>query len=88
MVQVNYYLIEEKNVVDSSRLQEARLRENLSQQRLGELIGKDQQYISKLERGVLPGMTVETLERLADTLQCTTDYLLGRVPSCVHIDIE
>ena len=68
-------------MVDGSRLQQARLRVNLSQQRLGELIGKDQQYVSKLERSVLPGITVETLERLADTLQCTTDYLLGR-PSC------
>jgi transcriptional regulator with XRE-family HTH domain len=75
-------------VVDGSRLQQARLRENLSQQGLGELIGKDQQYVSKLERGVLPGMTVETLERLADTLQCTTDYLLGRVACCGHENTE
>ena len=75
-------------MIDGARLQEARLRENLSQQRLGELIGKDQQYISKLEREVLPGMTVETLERLANALKCTTDYLLGRVDCCVHEDTE
>jgi len=51
---------------------------NLSQGVLGKLIEKDGQYISKLERGILPGMTVETLERLADALGCTTDELLGR----------
>ena len=42
------------------------------------LAGQDQQYISKLEREVLPGMTVETLERLCDALEVSTDYLLGR----------
>ena len=51
---------------------------NLSQGALGKLIEKDGQYISKLERGILHGMTVETLERLADALGCTTDELLGR----------
>jgi DNA-binding Xre family transcriptional regulator len=33
---------------------------------------------SKLEREILHGITVETLERLADVLDCTTDELLGR----------
>jgi transcriptional regulator with XRE-family HTH domain len=60
------------------RLRQARQRAQLSQQRLGELIGQDQQYISKLERDVLPGMTVETLEQLCNALKVSADYLLGR----------
>lgn len=63
-------------MVQGDRLRKARQRVQLSQQRLGVLIGHDQQYISKLERGVLPGMTVETLERLCRALQVSTDYLL------------
>ena len=48
----------------------------MTQTRLGALIGQDQQYVSKLERGRCRGMTVETLERLCRALQVSTDYLL------------
>ena len=65
-------------MIRGDRLRNARQRVEMSQQRLGELVGQDQQYISKLEREVLPGMTVETLERLCDALEVSTDYLLGR----------
>jgi len=65
-------------MLDRDRLRRARQRVLLSQQRLGELIGQDQQYISKLERGILPGMTVETLERLCRVLKVSADYLLGQ----------
>jgi transcriptional regulator with XRE-family HTH domain len=65
-------------MIQSDRLRQARQRAHLSQQQLGALIGQDQQYVSKLERAILPGMTVETLERLAHTLDVSTDYLLGR----------
>jgi len=63
-------------MLDGERLREARQWAQLSQQRLGELIGQDQQYVSKLERGVLPGMTVETLERLCGVLQVRAGWLL------------
>ena len=65
-------------MIQGERLRQARQGAQLSQQRLGELIGQDQQYISKLERGVLPGMTVETLEQLCNALKVSADYLLGR----------
>jgi transcriptional regulator with XRE-family HTH domain len=65
------------DMLDGNRLREARQAAKLSQQRLGEMIGQDQQYVSKLERGVLPGMTVETLERLCSVLSVSADYLLG-----------
>ena len=45
---------------------------------LGDEIGQDQSYVSRLERGELTEITVTTLERLADVLRVSTDYLLGR----------
>jgi len=65
-------------MIHGELLRQARQQAQLSQQRLGELIGQDQQYISKLERSVLPGMTVETLEQLCNALKVSADYLLGR----------
>ena len=61
---------------DRIRLRRHTLR--MSQQRLGELIAQDQAYVSKLERGVIDSMTIGTLERLADALHVSTDYLLNR----------
>jgi transcriptional regulator with XRE-family HTH domain len=72
-------------MLDRQFLRQARERVHLSQQALGAQIGQDQQYISKLERGVLENMTIGTLLRLADVLHCTTDELLGRPqPQVVH----
>jgi transcriptional regulator with XRE-family HTH domain len=50
----------------------------MSQESLGKAIGLDQQYISKLERGVITEITVTTLARLADALGESMDYLAGR----------
>jgi transcriptional regulator with XRE-family HTH domain len=66
-------------MLDTERLRMKRLKLRLSQQKLGELIGQDQAYISRLERGVITDITIATLERLADALQTSADYLLGRV---------
>jgi transcriptional regulator with XRE-family HTH domain len=68
-------------MIKGERLREVRQQRQWTQEYLGKVIGQDGQYISKLERGVLPGMTVEILERLADALRCSTDYLLGREPA-------
>lgn len=49
----------------------------LSQSELAEKIGLQKQNVSVYERGVkVP--TVEKLVVIADTLQCSTDKLLGR----------
>ena len=49
----------------------------LSQSELAEKIGLQKQNVSAYERGVkVP--TVEKLVAIADTLQCSTDKLLGR----------
>jgi transcriptional regulator with XRE-family HTH domain len=55
-----------------------RTQKGLSQEGLGKLVGKPGSYISKLERGVLTSISTTTLERLADALRCSTDYVLGR----------
>jgi transcriptional regulator with XRE-family HTH domain len=67
-------------MLQKDRLLQLRMQRGLSQEGLGKLVGKPGTYISKLERGVLTSMSTTTLERLADTLKCTTDYLLGREP--------
>ena len=65
-------------MLDRDRLRMSRLRLRLTQERLGKEIGQDQSYVSRLERGDFTEITVTTLERLADALQVSTDYLLGR----------
>ncbi len=65
-------------MLDADRIRLCRLKLRLSQQRLGDLVGQDQAYISRLERGWITDITVRTLERLADVFGETTDYLLGR----------
>ena len=59
-------------------LKKLRHQAGLTQGELAERIGKSQGYIGDLERGDRRGLTVTTLERLADVLGCTTDELLGR----------
>jgi transcriptional regulator with XRE-family HTH domain len=65
-------------MLDGSKIKERRERSELSQERLGRLIGQDGQYVSKLERGIRQNITTDTLEQLATVLDCSTDYLLGR----------
>ena len=65
-------------MLQRQRVFELRTQKGLSQEGLGKLVGKPGSYISKLERGVLTSMSTTTLERLADALQCSADYLLGR----------
>jgi transcriptional regulator with XRE-family HTH domain len=68
----------EHHTLHVERLRMRRLKLRLSQQRLGKMIGHDQGYISRLERGEITDITVRTLARLADALCVSTDYLLGR----------
>lgn len=65
-------------MLDKDRLRLSRLQLRLTQQQLGSMIRQDQSYISRLERGDFTEITVTTLERLADALHVSADYLLGR----------
>jgi transcriptional regulator with XRE-family HTH domain len=65
-------------MLDRDRLRMARVARRLTQDCLGKALGQDQSYVSRLERGACTEITVTTLERLADALQVSTDYLLRR----------
>lgn len=65
-------------MIDGERIRQLRTQHGLSQGALGKGIGKDGQYVSKLERGILTSVTTETLEQLVGALGCSTDYVLGR----------
>lgn len=59
------------------RLRRLRERRRMSRQALGELCGLSKDIIRKYERGDRKP-SIETLERLADYFEVSTDYLLGR----------
>ncbi len=66
-------------MLDPQRIRLRRVKEGLTQKQLGEAIGQDQAYISRIEKGITQSTTTQTLEKLADVLKVSTDYLLGRV---------
>lgn len=59
------------------RLKEIRMQRGLSQQKLGDMIGVTKVSICGYENGTrVP--TIDNLVKLADSLNTTIDYLLGR----------
>ena len=60
------------------RLLERREQAGLSQAEVSRRTGIIQRDISRLEHGIKPALWADTLLRLAEALECTTDYLLGR----------
>jgi transcriptional regulator with XRE-family HTH domain len=58
------------------RLRELREQQGLTQEQLGKLINLAQQTISHYEKGLIQP-DLETLIRIAEILNTTTDYLLG-----------
>jgi transcriptional regulator with XRE-family HTH domain len=65
-------------MLNAKRLRERRTSQGLSQEGLAKAIGVDRHYIWKLETGMHKDVRGSTLVKLADALDCTTDYLLGR----------
>lgn len=65
------------------RLKEIRMQRGLSQQRLGDMIGVTKVSICGYENGTrVP--TIDNLVKLADSLNTTIDYLLGRDVSVIN----
>ena len=64
-------------MLSNERLEEARKKKGLSQHELAKLAAVSQPAISLFISGKKQPST-ETLEILADILEVTTDYLLGR----------
>lgn len=61
----------------SDRLKELRLKNNLTQKQMGEVLNCTDRYYQKIEYGnVKPSQ--ENLIKLADYFNVSTDYLLGR----------
>lgn len=60
-----------------NRIKEERLNLNMNQEELGNKIGISNKNISKYESGIAKP-NLDTLARLADIFNCSTDYLLGR----------
>jgi transcriptional regulator with XRE-family HTH domain len=60
------------------RVRTRRLALGLTQEELGEAIGWHHTAVSRLENDRTGTPTGDTLTALADALDCTTDYLLGR----------
>lgn len=61
------------------RIKEARTSINISQLELGKRLGVSQSMIAQYENN-LRNPKLETLQKIADALGCTVDYLLGDVP--------
>ncbi|MGN0772107.1 MAG: helix-turn-helix domain-containing protein [Christensenellales bacterium] len=71
----------------ANELKKIRTTRNIYQKDLAEMINRDQQYISNLERGVIePNLSM--LIKLADVFGCSIDYLLGRESEDSMIVIE
>lgn len=64
-------------MIRADRIKEERDRKGLSQTQLGELIGKSQWSVLRLEKGTREPKTDE-LQTLASVLGVSTDYLMGR----------
>ncbi len=60
-----------------NNIRKLRLSHNLTEQELGELIGKSQQSVSRLENGKRK-IKIRELHILADYFNVSTDYLLAR----------
>jgi transcriptional regulator with XRE-family HTH domain len=59
------------------RIKRQRLRRGYTQTELAERSGVKQSLISRLEGGTRDNPSADVLRRLATTLGCTTDYLVG-----------
>ena len=66
------------------RLREARIRKGISQKELSKEIQVAQNTISNWENGV-GEPSLDMLIKIADFLDCSADYLLGRVDEPTHI---
>lgn len=64
----------------SARIKERRIQLGMSQEELAFKVGTTQKQISRYERGV-NDPTGDVLAKLADALNTTTDYILGRTDS-------
>lgn len=74
-------------MVIGKRIKELRINKRISQQELGDKVDVTKVSISGYEKGSrVPSL--ETFVKIADTLNTTTDYLLGRDVSVINEDTK
>jgi transcriptional regulator with XRE-family HTH domain len=64
-------------MLDVDRIRLRRLELRLSQKALGEAIGQDQAYMSRVENGIITDVTAETLARIARVLKVPMEQLIN-----------
>jgi transcriptional regulator with XRE-family HTH domain len=64
-------------MLDVDRIRLRRLELRLSQKALGEAIGQDQAYMSRVENRIITDVTAETLARIARVLKVPMEQLLN-----------
>lgn len=67
------------------RLAECRKTKGISQEKLGEMIGSNPKYLSKIEQGK-QRLTLDMAQRIAEQLNVRSDYLLGKNEFATHDD--
>ncbi len=65
----------ELNLQIGNQIRKSRERSGLTQEQFAEAIDKSPQFISDLERG-LSGISLETLKKICETLQVSSDTIL------------
>lgn len=60
----------------ASRIQVLRKISNMSQAQLGAVIGKGQQYVSKLENGEISAIPASVAMKIAGALDCSMELLI------------
>jgi transcriptional regulator with XRE-family HTH domain len=53
----------------------------MSQEELARAVGVSVNTLARFERGEIGDIKAQVLSKIADVLEVTTDYLLGRVPA-------
>lgn len=69
----------------SERLKELRSKEKLTLEQLSKFSGVSKSAISAIEKGDIKNPSMDSINKLAEILKCTADYLTGKVNKADNI---
>lgn len=72
--------------VIGDRIAEARIKKGMKSVALAKKIGVSKDFMSRVENGRQPGFSDDFLDRVADALDVTVDYLLKGDKMCLYIN--
>lgn len=79
--------MDNRNIEVGQRITELRKKRNYTREKLAEFADISVQFLADIEKG-RKGMTVNTLRRIAATLNVSTDYIVnGITPSAPHDEL-